>query len=89
MTRKLLSLAAASAVAIGLLVTLGASGAGAAAGGGCQLAGTASFSPGLSNTAGNFNYGVYPAAPFPPYLTDLAVGVKTSDVTGALVVIIR
>ena len=56
MTRKLLSLAAASAVAIGLLVTLGAAGAGAAAGGGCQLAGTASFSPGLSNTAGNFNY---------------------------------
>ena len=40
-------------------------------------------------TAGNFNYGVYPSAPFPPYLTDLAVGVKTSDITGALVVIIR
>ena len=56
MTRKLLSLAAASAVAVGLLVTLGAVNAGAAAGGACQLAGTASFSPGLSNTAGNFNY---------------------------------
>jgi prepilin-type N-terminal cleavage/methylation domain-containing protein len=40
-------------------------------------------------TTGNFDYGVYPYAPFPPYLTDLAVGVKTSDVTGALVVIIR
>jgi hypothetical protein len=40
-------------------------------------------------TTGNFNYGVYPAAPFAPYLTDLAVGVKTSDTTGALVVIIR
>jgi hypothetical protein len=56
LTRKLLSLAAASAVALGLLVTLGAVSAGAAAGGGCQLAGTASFNPGLSNTAGNFNY---------------------------------
>ena len=40
-------------------------------------------------TTGNFNYGVYPSAPFGPYLTDMAVGVKTSDVTGALVVIIR
>jgi uncharacterized protein (DUF2141 family) len=40
-------------------------------------------------TTGNFNYGVYPAAPFGPYLEDLAIGVKTSDITGALVVIIR
>jgi prepilin-type N-terminal cleavage/methylation domain-containing protein len=40
-------------------------------------------------TTGNFNYGVYPSTPYAPYLTDLAVGVKTSDVTGALVVIIR
>jgi hypothetical protein len=40
-------------------------------------------------TTGNFNYGVYPAAPYPPYLADLAIGVKTSDITGALVVIVR
>ena len=40
-------------------------------------------------TTGNFNYGVYPSAPFGPYLTDMAIGVKTSDVTGALVVVIR
>ncbi len=46
-----------------------------------------SFVPAI--TTGNFNYGVYPSAPFGPFLTDLAIGVKTSDVTGALVVIIR
>jgi prepilin-type N-terminal cleavage/methylation domain-containing protein len=40
-------------------------------------------------TTGNFNYGVYPSTPFAPYLSDLAIGVKTSDVTGALVVIVR
>jgi prepilin-type N-terminal cleavage/methylation domain-containing protein len=40
-------------------------------------------------TTGNFNYGAYPYAPYPPYFTDLAIGVKTSDVTGALVVIVR
>jgi hypothetical protein len=56
LTRKLLFLAAASALAIGLMATVGAGSAGAAAGGGCQLAGTATFSPGLSNTAGTFNY---------------------------------
>jgi hypothetical protein len=56
LTRKLLSIAAASAVAIGLLVTLAAGSAGAAAGGGCQLAGTVTFKPGLSNTPGNFSY---------------------------------
>jgi prepilin-type N-terminal cleavage/methylation domain-containing protein len=40
-------------------------------------------------TTGNFNYGVYPSTPYAPYLADLAIGVKTSDITGALVVIIR
>jgi prepilin-type N-terminal cleavage/methylation domain-containing protein len=40
-------------------------------------------------TTGNFNYGLYPSAPFAPYLTDMAIGVKTSDATGALVVIVR
>jgi len=40
-------------------------------------------------TTGNFNYGDYPAAPYRPYLSDLAVGVKTSDITGSLVVIFR
>ena len=38
--------------------------------------------------ANNFNYGANPT-PSPPYLTDLAVGVKTSASTGALVVFIR
>ncbi len=38
--------------------------------------------------ANNFNYGANPT-PAPPYLTDLAVGVKTSASTGALVVFIR
>lgn len=47
----------------------------------------ANFVPAI--TTGDFNYGVYPYAPFGPYLSDLAIGVKTSDVTGALVVIIR
>jgi len=40
-------------------------------------------------TTGNFNFGAYPSTPYPPYLSDLAVGVKTSEYTGALVVIIR
>jgi hypothetical protein len=40
-------------------------------------------------TTGNFNFGAYPAAPYPPYLADLAVGVKSSDTGGALVVITR
>jgi len=40
-------------------------------------------------TGGNFNYGVYPATPFPPFLEDIAAGVKISDTTGALVVILR
>ena len=39
--------------------------------------------------ANNFNYGVYPSAPAPPFLLDLAAGVKTSAATGALIVIIR
>jgi hypothetical protein len=45
------------------------------------------FVPAL--TTGNYNYGVYPTTPFPPYLSDLVVGVKSSDFTGSLVVIIR
>ena len=40
-------------------------------------------------TNGNFNYGVQPALPVPPYLNDLAVGVKTTLAGGALVVFIR
>jgi hypothetical protein len=40
-------------------------------------------------TTGNFNYGVYPTAPLPPYLDDIAVGVKSSDTTGAIVLLIR
>lgn len=38
--------------------------------------------------ANNFNYGTYPYIG-PPYLTDLAVGVKVSATTGALVVFVR
>ena len=37
----------------------------------------------------NFNYGVYPSVTPPPYLPDLAVGVKSSGTTGALVIYIR
>lgn len=40
-------------------------------------------------TTGNYNYGVRPALPSPPYLTDLAAGVKITPSTGALVVFIR
>ena len=40
-------------------------------------------------TKANFNYGVNPVSPSPPYLTDLAAGVKTGANTGALVVFIR
>jgi len=40
-------------------------------------------------TVANFNYGVKPNQPSPPYLLDLAVGVKITDTTGALVVMIR
>lgn len=45
------------------------------------------FVPAL--TSGNYNYGVKPALPAPPYLVDLAAGVKSSNTTGALVVFIR
>jgi hypothetical protein len=45
------------------------------------------FVPAL--TKSNFNYGVNPVSPSPPYLTDLAAGVKTGANTGALVVFIR
>jgi len=45
------------------------------------------FVPAL--TVNNFNYGIYPSTPSPPYLTDLAAGVKASATTGALVVFIR
>ena len=40
-------------------------------------------------TMGNYNYGVYPSKSAPPYLTDLATGVKITSSTGALVVYIR
>lgn len=40
-------------------------------------------------TIGNFNYGVKPSTPGPPYLQDLAAGVKITASTGALVVFIR
>ena len=40
-------------------------------------------------TTSNFNYGVKPATPSPPYLSDLAAGVKVSATTGALVVFLR
>lgn len=39
-----------------LLLSAAPTPAAAASGGGCQLAGSASFSPGLSNTASNFTY---------------------------------
>jgi SdrD B-like domain len=37
----------------------------------------------------NFNYGEKPSLPSPPYLMDLATGVKSGPTTGALVVFIR
>jgi prepilin-type N-terminal cleavage/methylation domain-containing protein len=40
-------------------------------------------------TVNNFNYGTYPSTPSPPYLMDLAAGLKASATTGALVVFIR
>lgn len=40
-------------------------------------------------TVNNFNYGVKPATPLPPYLTDIAAGIKVTALTGALVVFIR
>lgn len=40
-------------------------------------------------TSANFNYGLNTTSPPSPYLTDLAVGVKSSATTGALVVFIR
>jgi prepilin-type N-terminal cleavage/methylation domain-containing protein len=40
-------------------------------------------------TKNNFNYGVHPVTPSPPYLTDFAAGVKTGATTGALIVFIR
>ncbi len=45
------------------------------------------FAPACTN--GNYNYGVKPALPSPPFLMDLAAGVKSSNTTGALVVFIR
>jgi len=52
--KRLLALAGASAVLV--FASFGASASAAPNGGGCQLHGTASFSPGLTNTAQNFNY---------------------------------
>jgi prepilin-type N-terminal cleavage/methylation domain-containing protein len=40
-------------------------------------------------TIGNYNYGVRPTQPSPPYLMDLAAGVKVTSSTGALVVFLR
>jgi prepilin-type N-terminal cleavage/methylation domain-containing protein len=40
-------------------------------------------------TTANFNYGVKPSVPSPPFLIDLAAGVKITASTGALVVYIR
>ena len=40
-------------------------------------------------TVANYNYGIKPNQPSPPYLLDLAVGVKITDTTGALVVMVR
>jgi hypothetical protein len=40
-------------------------------------------------TFNNFNYGVNPSTPAPPYLMDVAAGIKVSATTGALVVFIR
>jgi prepilin-type N-terminal cleavage/methylation domain-containing protein len=37
----------------------------------------------------NFNYGTYPSGAPTPYLTDLAVGVKSSATAGAIVIFIR
>jgi hypothetical protein len=52
--KKLLALAGLSAV---MVIVPGAASASAATnGGGCQLHGTAAFSPGLTNTAQNFSY---------------------------------
>ena len=40
-------------------------------------------------TSANFNYGLNTTAPPTPYLSDFAVGVKSSPTTGAVVVFIR
>ncbi len=52
--KRLLLLAVAAAFVA--LVPLAGSASAATNGGGCQLHGTANFSPGLTNTAQNFNY---------------------------------
>src|ERR1700694_1871184 len=53
MIRKLLLAALACSLALSLTLTSAAS---AQTGGGCQLQGTADFSPGLSNSSQNFSY---------------------------------
>ena len=40
-------------------------------------------------TTGNYDYGIKPSIPSPPFLTDLATGVKITASTGALVVYVR
>src|SRR5262245_18003610 len=40
-------------------------------------------------TVNNFNFGVQPVTPLPPYLNDVAAGIKVPALTGALVVLIR
>jgi len=40
-------------------------------------------------TTGNYDYGVYPTTPSPPYFRDFAVGVKSGPTQGELVVFVR
>ena len=40
-------------------------------------------------TSNNFNYGVQPSIPSPPFLTDLAAGIKKDATTGLLVIFVR
>jgi len=51
------------------------------------IASTVLWLPAL--TTGDFNFGVKPSIPSPPYLQDFAAGVKITTTTGALVVFIR
>ena len=55
MIRRLIALATASGAFVLAMTALAAPALGAS-GGGCQLQGDASFSPGLTNTSQNFSY---------------------------------
>jgi hypothetical protein len=76
--RRLSILVAAAALTLAALASTGLTSAGAASGGGCQLAGTASFSPGLTNTAGNFTYS------FSGALTSCQSTIAGSPATGTI-----